>query len=360
MAAFDEARRDAFVEKVFKDAIAVQETLALYLGERLGLYRALEGAPATAAELAEHGRIDERYAREWLEQQAVAGVLDVTNPEAGDADRRFQLPAEHAEVLLHHESLNYLAPLARLVVSLARPIEATLGAYRTGGGVPWSAFGVDAREGQAAINRPAFQHLLTTEWLAALPDVRDRLARPGVRVADIACGDGWSSIALAQAFPSLHVDGYELDGASVAAATLHALESGVSDRVRVHLRDASDPSLIGRYDMVTIFEALHDMSRPVEVLQVARGLLADGGALLIVDENVAETFTAPGDEIERMMYGWSVLMCLPAGMADRPTAATGTVLRPNTVRRFATEAGFRSVTVLPVEHDFFRLYRLDP
>ncbi len=114
------------------------------------------------------------------------------------------------------------------------------------------------------------------------------------------------------------------------------------------------------YDLVTIFEAVHDMSRPVEVLAAARALLAPGGTVLVADERVAEAFTAPGDEVERLMYGFSVLYCLVNSRVDRPSAATGTVMRPDTLRRYASEAGFTSVTVLPIEHDTFRFYRLDP
>lgn len=112
--------------------------------------------------------------------------------------------------------------------------------------------------------------------------------------------------------------------------------------------------------MVTIIEALHDVSRPVDVLTAARNLLAPGGTVLVVDEKVAEEFTAPGDEIERLMYGYSILFCLVNARVDAQSAATGTVMRPSRLREYATAAGFSSVTVLPIEHEVFRFYRLDP
>jgi 2-polyprenyl-3-methyl-5-hydroxy-6-metoxy-1,4-benzoquinol methylase len=130
-------------------------------------------------------------------------------------------------------------------------------------------------------------------------------------------------------------------------------------RLRFHQVDAAHNELVGRYDLVTIFEAVHDLSRPVEVLAAARTMLAPGGTVLVVDEKVAETFTAPGDETERVMYGYSILFCLANGLVDQPSAATGTVMRPATLQRYAREAGFGSFTVLPIEHDVFRLYRLD-
>ena len=359
MTAFDETRRDAFVERLFANTLGVMESLSVYFGDRLGLYAQLnEGGPATPSELASRAGIHERYAREWLEQQAVAGYLEVETSSEDAAARRYRLPAEHAEPLLEETSLNYFAPFTRMATSLSRPLDELLEAYRTGGGVGWEAFGADAREGQAAANRPVFEQLLVGEWLDTLPELRDRLDGGPSRVADIAFGGGWSSIAMARRFPEAEVDGYDLDAASVELATRNALEAGVADRVRFQHRDAGDSALEGQYDLVTIFEALHDMPRPVDVLSTMRRLAAPGGTVLVMDENAAEQFEAPGSEVERMFYGFSLFMCLPDGMNHQPSAATGTVFRPETLRRYASEAGFSGVEILPVEHDFFRLYRL--
>lgn len=352
------ARSDALAERLLNAGLGMFDLLAVYIGERLGLYRALaDGGPATAAELAARCGCHERYVREWLEQQAVTGVLDVS---AGDASsRRYALPAGHADALLDVESLNYMTPLARMITSTGKTLDPLLDAYRNGGGVSWDAYGADMREGQGAINRPAFLRLLPDEWLPAIADLHARLqADPPARVADVGCGVGWSSIGIAKGYPRARVDGFDLDAAAIAMAQEHAREAGVDARVNFAVRDAGDPSLRGQYDLVTIFEALHDMSRPVEALRVARGLLSGGGSALIVDERVGEEFSAPGDEIERLMYGWSIMACLANGMAEQPSAGTGTVMRPSTLQRYAEEAGFGSVEVLPIEHIFFRFYRL--
>jgi 2-polyprenyl-3-methyl-5-hydroxy-6-metoxy-1,4-benzoquinol methylase len=169
---------------------------------------------------------------------------------------------------------------------------------------------------------------------------------------------GWSSIAVALAYPDVLVDGFDLDAPAIEIARRNAAEAGVADRVRFHVRDAGDPDLAGRYDLVMICEALHDLSRPVEALRAMRSLAGAGGTVLVVDEKVAEAFTAPGDDLERLYFGFSVLCCLPTGLAEQPSAATGTVMRPATLRRYAEAAGFRAVEALPVEHDLFRLYRL--
>jgi SAM-dependent methyltransferase len=225
--------------------------------------------------------------------------------------------------------------------------------------VAYADYGVDLREGQAEINRPPFLESLPNEWIPAMPDIDQRLrGEPPARVADIGCGAAWSCIGIARAYPNVRVEGFDSDPASVELGQANVREAGVADRVNVSARDASDAELSGQYDLVAVFEAVHDMADPVGALRTMRRLMAPGGAALVVDERVAEEFTAPGDDIERLMYGWSFLHCLPAGMAEQPSAATGAVMRPSTLRSYALEAGFRDVEVLPVEHLFFRLYRL--
>jgi ubiquinone/menaquinone biosynthesis C-methylase UbiE len=353
-------RRDSFAEGLFEKIIGAMEVASVYLGDRLGLYRALaEGGPATPEELAERTGTHERYAREWLEQQAVVGILAIENSGAEPSDRRYALPEGHDEVLLDRDSLSYLAPVARFTMGLVRPLPALVEAFRNGEGIPYPDYGADAREGQADANRPMFVNLLGSEWLPAVPDVHERLrADPPARVADIGCGTGWSSISMARAYPKARVDGYDLDGPSIELARLNAEEAGVADRVAFHVRDASDPALEGRYDLATAFECVHDMGRPVEALRAMRRMVGEGGAVIIADERVPDSFRAPGDEVDRLMYGWSVLFCLPTGLADEPSVGTGTIMRQQTLRRYAEEAGYRGVEVLPIENDLWRFYRL--
>ncbi|HWM07840.1 MAG TPA: class I SAM-dependent methyltransferase, partial [Solirubrobacteraceae bacterium] len=228
--------------------------------------------------------------------------------------------------------------------------------------IPYFDYGDDTREGIAELNRTMFVNELGTSWLPAIPDVHARLrASPPARVADLGCGTGWSSIALARAYPEAAVDGVDVDAASIETARGHAAAEGLQDRVRFLQHDASAPKLDGAYDLVTIFEALHDMGRPVEALAAARRSLADGGTVIVADERVAERFTAPGDDLERLMYGFSVVHCLAVARADHEdSAATGTAMRPDTLRAYARDAGFRRVEVLAIDNDFWRFYRLDP
>ena len=352
---------DALVERLFGAAIDTLEIASIHVGARLGFYRALaEGGDAKPAELAARTGTVERYAREWLEQQAVAGFLSVDDPNAEAEERRYGLPEAHKAVFVDEENPNYLAPLATLAIGVLGPLDALFDAFRGGGGVPYEAYGADTRDGISALNRPMFANQLA-DWLASIPEVDARLhAQPPARVGDLACGSAWSSIAIARAYPEVTVDAIDVDSASIETARANVAAAGLTDRVRPIVHDASDPSLGGRYELITIFEALHDMNHPVEALRAARNMLVKGGSVVIADERVAERFTAPGDELERFNYGWSVVHCLAVGMLDADSAGTGTAIRSATVRAYATEAGFGRVDVLPIEHDFWRFYRLVP
>jgi 2-polyprenyl-3-methyl-5-hydroxy-6-metoxy-1,4-benzoquinol methylase len=355
-----EQRRDALVERIFGSCVGFMEILSIYVGDRLGFYRALaDNSGATASELADATGTNERYAREWLEQQAVAGILEVESAGTEPEERRYLLPEGHDEVLLERDSLYYVAPFAQQMVGITRPLPAVLEAFRTGGGVPYPDYGEDMREGIAYGNRAMFVNLMGTEWLPAIPDVHERLqAEPSALVADIGCGAGWSSISIARAYPKVGVDGFDLDESSIAEAKANAEAEGLTDRVTFQVRDAADPELSGRYDLAIAIECIHDMSRPVEALRAMRSMVGNDGVVLVVDERVGEDFVAPSNEIERLMYGYSILHCLPVGMAERPSAGTGTVMRPATLRRYATEAGFSRVGILPIENDLWRFYRL--
>jgi SAM-dependent methyltransferase len=349
---------DEFAQRLLDAVLGAQLVQAAYLGDRLGYYRALaEAGPLTAPELASRTGTAERYAREWLEHQAVAGVLAVDDPSAAPEERRFELPAGPAESLTDTASPTHVLPMARMVGGLGKRLDALVEAYRSGGGVSWAEFGEDAREGQGGANRPLFLGALPREYLPSVPEIAAVLSRGG-RIADVGCGVGWSSIGMALAHPTVTVDGYDIDVPSIEDARANAADAGVADRVRFHTTDIA--TVPGAYDLVTAFECIHDMPDPVTVLAAMRRLAGPDGMVLVMDENVAETFTAPGGDVEQLMYGWSITCCLPDGLSTPGSVGTGTVMRPDTVRRYATDAGFAGVDVLPIQDDFFRFYRLRP
>ena len=337
------------------------DLLHVYVGDRLGLYRALAGAtPLSPAELAERAGVNERYAREWVEQQAIAGYLDVSDDAASPDDgRRYQLAEEHAEVLTNEDSLYFLSPLALGLVGVARAVPEVLEAFRTGGGVPFESYGADIRGCIARVNRPMFLNLLATEWFPNVPGLVERLsADPPAMVADVGCGTGWASIAMALAYRKVRVHGLDLDRASIDEATANAEQQGVADRVTFEVRNAADPSLAGSFDLVCAFETIHDMCDPVAALRATRSLRSDNGTVLVADERVADTFTLAVEDGERFQWGWSALHCLPTAMTSPPAAGTGTIMRAPTLRRYAQEAGFDDIEVLPIDNDFWRFYRL--
>ena len=356
----DEEERDAFAEKLFRSALGYFEIFSIHLGAKLGLYRVLaEAGPMTSAEISERASIDDRYAREWLEQQATAGILRAEFSEDGSA--RFELPAGHAEVLLDGDSLSFMGASVTQLMALRGVFDQVVDAFRNGGGVPYEAYGVDGVEGQGGSNRPIYLRTLPNEWLPAIPGIHERLSSSSPsRVVDVGCGTGWSSIAMATVYPNATVDGFDPDVTSIELARRNADASGVSDRVRFHTKDGAAVEADGPVDFATAFECIHDIAKPVDVLRAIRGSLDPSGAMLVVDERTRDTFTGEPDEREAYFYGWSIVDCLPSGMYEQPSAGTGTVMRPDVLQRYASEAGFTGFEVLPIEHDMFRLYLLRP
>jgi 2-polyprenyl-3-methyl-5-hydroxy-6-metoxy-1,4-benzoquinol methylase len=348
---------EALTARLVQSTTHALELLSIYLGKELGLYAALAAhGPMTPAELAGAAPIAPRYAREWLEQQSVAGFLDVDFPNGTADDRRYALPSEHANVFAADDHPAHVAPLAQMIAGIGGVLDEVVHAYRTGGWVPYSHFGAAFRKGQSGINRPAFLSDLVTRWIPAAPDLHAALTSRPLKVADVGCGAGWSTLAVARAFPLAQVVGFDADAASVDDARRHAATHDVA--VRFEVSDATALADRGPFDVVLVLEALHDMSRPTEALAAMRRALAPGGSVIVADENVGEHFHAPAGELERLMYGWSIVHCLPVSLAEQPSAAIGSVIRPDIVRALATDAGLARFEVLPVDAGFFRLYRL--
>ncbi len=348
--------REELVQRMDAATLGVFDIASTYVGVKLGLYRSLaEDGPATPAELAARTGTNERLVREWLEQQGATELLDATND---GGEWRFALPTGHAAVLLDPDALDSVDGTVRSLIADLAQVPRLVESFRTGEGIPYADYGPDEAEGQALGTRPVYRAEIKS-WLAAVPELTERLESGTARVLDIGCGIGWSSVCMAKAHPGVLVDGVDLDPASIEAAKRVAESEGVTDRVRFELRDAATLAGAG-YDLACMFEMLHDLARPVEVLRAAREALNPDGVVLVADEPCGDAFAGPADEQERRHYGYSLLHCLPASMTEPGSAATGTVIRPDIVRRYARDAGFSSVEVLPVESVAFRLYLLRP
>ncbi|MBF4769307.1 methyltransferase domain-containing protein [Nocardioides agariphilus] len=348
----------AVTERLFASLLGALELATVHLGVRLGLYEAL-ATPRTAAGLAEVAGIDERYAAEWLEQQAISGLVSVTEP--GDRETRvYGLDAEQALSFGDPESPAYAGAMALLMGGVGRVIEQLPEIYRTGGGIAFGGYGDDVRLGQGLFNRSGFLGQLTQEWLPAIDGVGDLLGRPGARALDIGCGVGWSSIALASAYPGLTVLGIDSDDASVMDARRNAAEAGLGERVRFEVGDAAAPPAGEGYDVAFYFEALHDLPHPVESLAAVRSALRPGGVTVVVDERAEEEFAPGGSEVERLLATSSVLHCLPVGRSQPGSAGTGALFRPSVMRDYAARAGYAGVEDVPVTHDLFRFFLVRP
>jgi 2-polyprenyl-3-methyl-5-hydroxy-6-metoxy-1,4-benzoquinol methylase len=346
-----------FAERLFGACLAAMELANIELGIRLGLYEAMAGSgPMTASEVAARAGLIERYAREWLEQQTVAGVVGVDDPTKPAAERRFTLSNAHAHVLIDDDSEACMKPCAAVVPWLARALDIMGEEFRRGGGAAFGRF--DLHDVQAAFTRPVFVNHLTQSWLPALPEIQARLgAGDRVRIAEVGCGEGLSSIIIASAYPNVMIDGFDLDQASIEIARTQADAAGVAARVHFEARDAVDPEIEGEYDLVLAIEMLHDVPDPVGILRTMKKLAGDSGQVLVVDERTEEAFTPDANEMERLFYAFSTMHCLAVSMQDGG-AGTGTVMRSTTVRDYAAQAGFTDVEVLDVDHPQFRLYKL--
>ncbi len=340
-------------ERVFNAAVDAMDVLAIAIGDRLGYYAALDAGPTTPDLLAQATGTSRRYCREWLEQQAMSGYLE-------HRDGVFGLAPGVADVLARPGTSAWLAPMARQVAAAAAQWTRVADGAARGTGLGWADYGRDMYEAQSDMNAAALLESLADHWLpAALPGLHARLvAGEPLRVADVGCGGAWAGIALARRFPDVRVDGYDVDGPTVQLARRNVEAHGLAERVRVLQQSPAAQAPAGAYDLVMAFECIHDMPGPVAVLRAMRRMVSEDGHVLVADMAGADEFTPDGDLVQRALYGFSVLVCLPDAMSGNPEGATGTVMRPATMQRYARDAGFSAAVPLEVDHDFWRFYEL--
>jgi ubiquinone/menaquinone biosynthesis C-methylase UbiE len=351
-----EKNTDNFVERILGELNAGLSCLNLYVGYRLGLFKALANSGAiTIEKLSKQTGLNERYMREWLECMAVNEYLDYDKESVC-----FSLPSEYVPVLVDQDSPYFIAPYLGFIPSMAgSAINLLMDAFRSGGGVPFSAYGEDLPDAIGLGNRVIFTNDYINTWIPTMPDIKKRL-ESGARVADIGCGTGWSSIVLAKAFPKIQIDAVDIDEKSIELARIYVNNEGLSERIKFHLSTAEDAKLGKNYDFVTIFECLHDMAYPVKALSKIREIMAPDGAVFIGDECVSDDLSENYNIMGRFCYNASVLHCLPQSMVFPDSAATGAIMGPKKLQKYASEAGFSKVDILPIENLLLRFYRLTP
>ncbi len=277
----DEAKLGAFMEHVLGDAAGLMSCVLSTLGDRLGLFRALADGPATSAELSSTAEVNERYAREWLRGMHAAGYLELDR-ETG----RYVLPLEHAQVVAAEGGPAFLAGAFQMTFGYLRTIDRLTEAFRSGGGVPQSAYPADTWEGMSRFSRGFYDNLLVQRWLPAAGGLEQRLAE-GASWADVGCGAGTAVIRLAEAFPAATFVGYDNFEGQLRLARRAAAEAGVSDRVRFELLDAAT-GLPERYDVISTFDVVHDAVDPLALVSAIRRGLKPGGAYLMLEMNCAD------------------------------------------------------------------------
>lgn len=350
--AIDEAKAGAFTGRVLGDTAAAATIVLAAIGDKLGLFKnlATEG-PATSAELAQRTRTTERYAREWLAGMAAAGYITY---EA--ADGSYALPREHVATLADEAGPAFFGGVHQEMMGAIAQYGPLVNAFEHGGGVDLCTYPDDLHTGIARFTTMWHEHLLTQVWLPAVPQAQAMLER-GVDVADIGCGQGRALIKLVETFPQSRYVGYDNLASSVDRARENAAAAGVGDRVRFLELDAAR-GLPESFDLITAWDVVHDAVDPLGMLQSVREALRPGGMFLCLDINCADDPAANTGPVATLLYGFSLLLCMPVSLAHGG-AGLGTLGLPEAkLRELASSAGFSSVTKVAMDNPFNNLYVL--
>lgn len=347
---------DALMRFVFRAVDEVGATLnaaLVVLGDKLGYYRDLAAhGPTTPSELADRTGTAEPYAREWLNAQAAGGYVTYDPPSG-----RYTLPPEQAVALTVEDSPAFLPGFFQIALGTVHDVDHVLDAARSGAGYGWHEHVSDVHVGCERFFRPSYHAHLVAEWLPALDGVVDKLER-GALVADVGCGHGASTVLMAQAFPRSRFVGSDYHPESVAVARQRAEEAGVADRVRFEVASAQDLGGSG-FDLVTMFDCLHDMGDPVGAAEQVRRALAPDGTWMVVEPMAGDHVEHNLNPVGRAYYGFSTLLCTPASLSQDVGLALGTQAGPARIRDVATAGGFSRFASV-AETPFNRVLEIRP
>jgi SAM-dependent methyltransferase len=337
MTQIDDARLERFVGQAVGDMAAAISGLLVHLGDRLGLYRAMAGAgPVTSAALAERTGLAPRYVREWLSNQAAGGYVTY---QAGDDT--FDLPGEQAMVLANEDSPVFLSGAFEAIASCYSDHERFADAFRTGAGVGWESHDERLYSGVRRLFAPSYAAHLTTAWIPALDGVEAKL-RQGASVADIGCGLGASTIVMGEAYQRSTFAGFDYHRPSIESARKNAAEAGVNRRVRFEVASATDfPG--ASFDLICLFDCLHDMGDPVGGARHIRHALAEDGTLMLVEPMAEDTLEENLNPVGRAFYGLSTVICTPASVAQPVGLGLGAQAGEARLTEILTQAGFSRV-----------------
>jgi SAM-dependent methyltransferase len=331
--AIDMNKLNAFIGQFVADLGAAAHTGMVVIGEKLGLYKALAAGPATAAQLAAKTDTDERYLREWLASQAAGGYINYD-----ENDDTFSLSQEQAFTLATEDSPAYLPGAFELALGSLAAVPRITEGFRTGAGMGWHEHADGVFHGCEKFFRPGYAANLVTSWIPALHDVKEKL-EAGARVADVGCGKGASTILLAQAFPNSRFFGFDYHDLSIEAARESASRNGVAGRVTFEVSKAKEfPG--GDYDLVAVFDCLHDMGDPVGAAAHVRQSLAADGTWMIVEPFANDRLKDNLNAVGRVYYSFSTLLCTPCSRSQEVGLCLGAQAGESRIREVVTSAGF--------------------
>ena len=331
--AIDMNKLNAFIGQFVTDLGAAVHTGMVVIGEKLGLYKALAEGPLTAAQLAARTKTDERYVREWLASQAAGGYV---NYEA--KTDKFSLSEEQAFTLAMEDSPAYLPGAFELALGSLAAVPRIAESFRTGAGMGWHEHVDGVFHGCEKFFRPGYAANLVTSWIPALRDVREKLEAGG-RVADVGCGKGASTILMAKAFPNSRFFGFDYHDKSIEAARESASRNGVADRVTFEVSKAKE--FPGKnYDLVAVFDCLHDMGDPVGAAAHVRQSLGKDGTWMIVEPFANDQLKDNLNPVGRVYYSFSTLLCTPCSRSQEVGLCLGAQAGETRIGEVVTSAGF--------------------
>lgn len=335
--AVDGAKLEAFMGKAVTDMGAVISAPLMVIGEKLGLYKAMAGAGLlTSQELADRTGVAERSVREWLRNQAAGGYVTYD----AEADK-YELPPEQAMALADEDSPVYLLGAFELIASLYADEDKILEAFKTGKGMGWHEHDPRLFRGTERFFRPGYRANLVASWIPALDGVQEKLER-GAKVADVGCGHGASTVIMAEAYPKSEFYGFDYHDKSIEQARQRADAAGVGGRTTFEVGSAQDFPGTG-YDLVCVFDCLHDMGDPVGAAAHIHQALADDGTWMIVEPYANDRVEDNLNPVGRVFYGASTMVCTPASLSQDVGLALGAQAGEGRLTEVIKEGGFTRV-----------------
>lgn len=331
--AIDMNKLNSFIGQFVTDLGAAVHTGMVVIGEKLGLYKALARGAMTSAQLAAKTQTDERYLREWLASQAAGGYVTYD-----EQTSQFSLSAEQAFALASEDSPAYLPGAFELALGSLAAVPRIAESFRTGAGMGWHEHADGVFHGCEKFFRPGYAANLVSTWIPALQDTKAKL-EAGARVADVGCGKGTSTLLMAKAFPNSQFFGFDYHDKSIEAAQEFARRDGVADRVRFEIAKAKEfPG--GNYDLVAVFDCLHDMGDPIGAAAHVRQSLAKDGTWMIVEPFANDQLKDNLNPVGRVYYSFSTLLCTPCSRSQEVGLCLGAQAGEKRIRDVVTKAGF--------------------